>query len=477
MSLKQLAQQIRAQGRGPDTELVHMTKGEVAGLRALAEAAGTPLTHNPKTGLPEASVLKSMLPTLLGIGANFIVPGSGMLVGGLAGGLLNKQNPLMGAALGAMGGSGGEALAQGVTQAGANAAANTAGQAIGQAGQQVAEQGAQQAGQQVASQAAQMLPTTNIPSMTAAERFGAFKEGIGSLGSQEGLQNFVGSAAQGTEGATGMGGIGGLGMAVGRAAAPMALYTPEMDGGDNGEWTGSKFSFNRRYTGGTGGSGSSERRYFDDSFTRLAEGGEVAPRSGTDAGNMTGASRMAFEYLMGRSAAQPVQQPSVAPPVQMPPYTPTPRGSGEQNFFTRTVPGIVGSTRGNQMYDRQAYAQGGTVRLASGGFVIPADVVSAVGAGSSNAGMEALAKHLGATPISGDGDGQSDSIPAVIDGRTPARVARDEMHLTPDQVAAIGGGDASKGAQKLYAMMDRVRKQAMGHTKQIKPVNIQRALR
>lgn len=527
MSLKQLAQQIRAQGRGPDTELVHFTKDELAGLHALAHASGQKLTTNPKTGLPEAGILSSMLPTLLGVGANFLLPGSGMLVGGLAGALVNKKNPLMGAAFGALGGSGGEALAQGLTQAGANAAANTAGQAIGQAGQQVAEQGAQQVGQNVAQQAAQALPGTDLGAMSAADRFAAFKQGIGSLGTTEGLKGFVGSAASKGAEATGMGGIGGLGMAVGKAAAPMSLYTPTGSAGGMGdEWVLPQFRFNRRYTGGTGGNGGTgERSYFQDSFTRMADGGEVprAPQGepvrqmmqqnmqpamarnmampmpqlggpGTNAGSMTGASRAAFEYLMGRPSAAP--QPVMAPPpVQAPVMAPPPTyggasgGSGTGGFggapATRTpaygyFDGPPGARNDPGAWERgfnMAYAQGGAVQLASGGFVIPADVVSAVGAGSSNAGMEALAKHLGATPIHGGGDGQSDSIEATIDGQTPARVARDEMHLSPQQVAALGGGDASKGAQRLYAMMDRVRKQAMGRTKQLTPVNLKQALR
>jgi hypothetical protein len=116
--------------------------------------------------------------------------------------------------------------------------------------------------------------------------------------------------------------------------------------------------------------------------------------------------------------------------------------------------------------------QKGSVALQSGGFVFPADVVSAVGAGSSNAGLEALAKHYGAQPIAGQGHGQSDDIPATIDGQQPARVARDEAVLDADQVARIGGGDSKRGAKKLYDVMARVRKQSMGTTRQMRPVNL-----
>ena len=109
--------------------------------------------------------------------------------------------------------------------------------------------------------------------------------------------------------------------------------------------------------------------------------------------------------------------------------------------------------------------------LAADGFVIPADVVSHFGNGSSEAGLEFLAEELGAKPIKGDGDGMSDSIPTTIDGKQPARVANDEAFVSPEVVKRIGGGDTERGAKKLYAMMDRIRKARTGTTEQGKQIN------
>jgi len=108
-------------------------------------------------------------------------------------------------------------------------------------------------------------------------------------------------------------------------------------------------------------------------------------------------------------------------------------------------------------------AMGGS--LSSGGFVIPADVVSHFGNGSSDAGLKLLQQHMGAQPIKGQGDGMSDSIKTTIDGRQPARVANEEAHLSKPQVDAMGG------AQKLYAMMDRIRQARTGSKDQGKQVN------
>jgi hypothetical protein len=108
-------------------------------------------------------------------------------------------------------------------------------------------------------------------------------------------------------------------------------------------------------------------------------------------------------------------------------------------------------------------ARGGA--LESGGFVIPADVVSHLGNGSSEAGLRLLAQRFGAAPIKGKGDGMSDSIKTTIDGHQPARVANEEARLTKAQVQAAGG------AKKLYAMMDKIRQARTGSKQQGKKID------
>jgi hypothetical protein len=110
--------------------------------------------------------------------------------------------------------------------------------------------------------------------------------------------------------------------------------------------------------------------------------------------------------------------------------------------------------------------------MSKGGFVVPADVVSALGNGSTDAGLRKLQSKLGKIkPIKGAGDGLSDSIPTSIDGKQPARVADGEAYIDPSTVAKIGSGDMKKGAKKLYAMMDKIRQQAHGKKTQQREVN------
>jgi hypothetical protein len=103
--------------------------------------------------------------------------------------------------------------------------------------------------------------------------------------------------------------------------------------------------------------------------------------------------------------------------------------------------------------------------LQDGGFVVPADVVSHLGNGSTDAGLAALQKRHGAQPIRGAGDGMSDSIKTTINGKQPARIANGEAYIPPEQVKRSGG------AKKFYAMMDKVRKERTGTKKQGKQIN------
>ena len=55
--------------------------------------------------------------------------------------------------------------------------------------------------------------------------------------------------------------------------------------------------------------------------------------------------------------------------------------------------------------------------------------------------------------LSGGGDGMSDSIPATINNKQPARLADGEFVVPADVVADLGNGSSNAGAKKLYAMM------------------------
>jgi hypothetical protein len=65
--------------------------------------------------------------------------------------------------------------------------------------------------------------------------------------------------------------------------------------------------------------------------------------------------------------------------------------------------------------------------------------------------------------LKGPGNGTSDSIPASIGGRQPARLADGEFVIPARIVSELGNGSTDAGARELYAMMDRIQR-ARGKT-------------
>jgi hypothetical protein len=76
--------------------------------------------------------------------------------------------------------------------------------------------------------------------------------------------------------------------------------------------------------------------------------------------------------------------------------------------------------------------------------------------------------------LKGPGDGMSDNIPATINRRQPARLADGEFVIPADVVSHLGNGSTEAGAKQLHAMMDKVRKARTGNPKQGKQIKPQK---
>jgi len=192
MSLETAAKHLASKGRGPDTQLVHMSLGELNSLQELAKAHGGSLSINPDTGLPEAGFLSSILPMVAGAALSF-VPGVGpLMAAGLVGGGTalasgNLSKGLM-AGLGAFGGAG---LAGGLANLGTGAISQAAGAGL-------SEELAQQA-------VAKQLAETSLTDQLAAGAKYAFENPMNAL--------------KGIGGGSAMKGLGTIGM----AAAPALM--------------------------------------------------------------------------------------------------------------------------------------------------------------------------------------------------------------------------------------------------------------
>jgi hypothetical protein len=104
-------------------------------------------------------------------------------------------------------------------------------------------------------------------------------------------------------------------------------------------------------------------------------------------------------------------------------------------------------------------AQGGIMSLAQGG------QVPSLG-GYAAGGNPRL--------LRGPGDGMSDNIPATIAGKQPARLADGEFVIPADVVSHLGNGSTEAGANVLHQMMERVRKARTGNPKQGRQINPQK---
>lgn len=188
----------------------------------------------------------------------------------------------------------------------------------------------------------------------------------------------------------------------------------------------------------------------------------------------SGGSQQAYEYLMNKGSAS-IQKPVTRTGELMLPYAQSVLGqempattsaSSTQKYIFDSKnkryipnPAYVDPTKTTidpNVADTPSYiAGGGVVGMALGG-------LGALAAGGQ-AGYNLGSYSDGGRLLRGPGDGVSDSIPATIGDKQPARLADGEFVVPARIVSELGNGSTEAGARKLYAMMDRVQR-ARGKT-------------
>jgi len=454
MSLQVLAQDMASRGRGPDTMLVHMAPKEVAGLQALAMAHGGSLTRNPDTGLPEAGFLKNLLPTLIGAGLMFATGGAaapglfglsnaatiGLGIGGLE--TLRTGNLSKGlmAGLGAYGGAG---LMGGVMGAGTG----TVSQAAGTEGLNAYAANPANAIQPVQA----VTPPSPVASPYFLENVGGeFMRPAytpGALGS--GTFNVAQDAAALTN----------------TGAAGYSPITTPMNAPVANTMIAPSITPAQAFPGATG----------------------VTPQYGLtqeaiNIGDIYGREQAAQNAVAQKLAATPTTAPlstfdklkygaaALTPALMAQPNVQAPKDTEQFRYAYdpgREMPPTRMGDVGEFQYFRPSYT-----RLAADGGIMSAMPVQRM-SDANNAEMLALNRnqmfagggisHLGdysdgGRLLRGPGDGVSDSIPASIADKRPARLADGEFVVPARIVSELGNGSTEAGARKLYAMMDRVQK-------------------
>jgi hypothetical protein len=474
---QQSAQGLASLGRNGDSMLVHMSPDEFQGLQGLAMAQGGSLTINPDTGLPEAFKLKNVFKAALPIAAGFMFPGfgtqfmGGILGKGIAAGALtgagiaalSGENPFLGALTGGLGGYGGAGLAGSAgkfgagTGAGAGAGARTTAEANFANMQNISPftpsgvAGAQAVSPALTSSAAGTAVPGSLgydPTLVLDELSGAVAPNSAAYLNASPTSPFV-SQTPGLN--TSTLGIKEIPSGLGQATAGGGGYAGELSGSlqTAGENFGNLMK-NPLDVMGDYGYGSS---------ALLAGGPLLAGLEPSD---------------LGYGPAPLYNDPDKGK------Y----RGpQGQLNLSDKFDTGLRLAAEGGYI---DGYATGGTIQ--SGGIrdlygtpdnqptISPG--LSGFGLGRLNnlAGEQALnqAQTLGYARggyLDGQGDGMSDSIPATIEGKQPARLADGEFVVPADVVSHLGNGSSKAGSKRLYAMLDKVRHARTGNKKQGKEIN------
>ena len=155
--------------------------------------------------------------------------------------------------------------------------------------------------------------------------------------------------------------------------------------------------------------------------------------------------------------AQTPPQPGEAPRAETP-YEDNNVDNNDSSYWR--AGGVIPNSNFGYMDQVEAMASGGIATLAHGGST------------GSNLGSYSDGGQL----LKGPGTGLSDNIPATINRTQPARLADGEFVVPADVVSALGGGSTEAGANILYEMLDRIRHAAHGKTQQIKKVDPSKVL-
>lgn len=421
-----LADQVASRGRNGDSTLVHMAPEEINGLQALAEANGTSMTINPYTGYPEAGKLKKMFKGVTKAVGNVLKPVAQVLkplapilpflpIPGIGPLSSLAVKSLLGGALGGMGKDGKfdlkRALASGAMQYGIGSLM----QGLGNASPTGAP------------------PTAGGPTVAPTSDL------VTSFGGQA-MPSYLPADAT-------------LEMAVADAAAKAAPQAANIVGGFQASLP--------------------ESAGFMD---YVKQTGSNIMETGKGLGNLVSNPAEAFQ---GFKAGLP------ANPFTNAPISPMTAGSlalggamavksiDELNALKNQADDILQNVD-NRREEEIEWAKGVLKDYPIQYRALTAEDVNKYGFAGGGITSLGFARGGQARFLSGGGDGMSDSIPATIANRQPARLADGEFVIPADVVSHIGNGSSKAGAKKLYSMMDRVRKARTGKKRQAPAVRAER---
>jgi hypothetical protein len=449
-SLANEAREVRGAGRYGDDQLVHVNSEE---LGIMQQMFGKP-TINPQTGMPEfffkklKKIFKKIVRPIARI-AQFVIPfipGIGIpyqaLFSGIAAGLSSKDKFFdfkKGLTAGALSYGAGSALKglKGAANAGVKAATNAA--------DDVAAAGLTSAGPSSAASALnRSVAVGSVPQAVAARTNvllpgGGISGGVPADVSSIGLGSMLPTSAAAAATPNALGAAGRSSLASIGSTVDDALAASVPTAGQNAGQTAAASLASRAADIGS--------RTFSDVNQAITGAGRIL--GGDEAA--TAAFQNAFgqkELLAlgaGLSGSQAISEQEKFEEQERARLEDEERKRREYEAYVADImqqnPFVMSAAQGGEVDDEPGYD------MARGGKVLPPRY------------------------LNGPGDGMSDSINANIDGKRPARLADGEFVIPADVVSHLGNGSSKAGAKKLYAMMDRVRKARTGTARQGRQIN------
>ena len=413
--LQGIANLMKMQGRMGDTELVHMTKPEVKGLASLGV-----LSTNPNTGLPEA-----FLGSIGGFFRDFVAPAA---IGAISGGTLAPFTVAgyQMAKTGAMGGNFVDAATAGLLSFAGGKLGQQIGAGLSGATDAAGTSAAADAIQQGYTQGLSEAGTANVirPDLVS-----------------EGIKNTATGAIVG--GGPISPALSATGDIITRGATDVAP------------------SLMDRVSGA-----------IVDAIPKTPEG--IGRAIGTGLGGLA-SDAMLQEKLQSENIpkevkdAETVQQEFSTGKLQNlnPQYA-------DRDLSASRIVGAMQGTQAPLQFTDPSYSPAVTGNLSSilgakngGGLE---DALESITEGAEKiADMEGGQVYFEGM-VKGDGDGMSDEIPFSIEGQQPALLSRDEYVLPADVVSALGNGSSNAGADMLDKFMTDVREKSMGRERQINQI-------
>jgi hypothetical protein len=423
--------------------LVHVSRKELEGIRALT---GRDFTRNPDTGLPEAFNFASLLPIAAGIGAS-VLTGGAALPAALAAGATSAGVSA------AQGASADQALTQGLIS---GATSYAGGQLLaGVGGAAGAAAGAPAAAGVPGDIMSAAIPAQGIPGSFAGDAAAAalptatgdFAAQTASSLANAGLPTGYDAAAQAV----------GTSVPTPSAAAPSPGFMDQM--------ATRASDFGTRLSNIASDPGAA--------ISKIGENIKASPFSALIAGG--GTLMQANDMMGGQPAIPgatpydpnryPEQFPANPRRFTPPPVGHRPGAGPEFRYFAK---GGLASMRSEDGYTANLMNEAKAAIL--GEHPRPREALERFRESFGDDALALLRDRLTGGRVRGAGSGMDDLVPGTIEGRQKVRLADGEFVVPADVVSGLGDGSTEHGVRRLHGMMDKVRQERTGKKAQPKSI-------